>query len=300
MRGAIVAFGPADHMIRVADLARIPDDAWALRGDRGLTFADALPERNVLTAGRWWPAGYRGEPLVSVDEKLAQAIHLKLGDRITVSLLGVERSAGSPRSGGSTGTAMASTMCWCSAPMRWPMRPTTWRQRSSWARTGQARDRARDPVRTGARAAVQLGDRGGAGAEPGAQHPGADGRGDLCRRQRGDPGGHGRAGRCHRRRARARPYDAVVLRVLGAGSAQLLLLVLAEQRCWRCLLAWPLALGTAGAWAVVTQLFDFAWLPGWGTILAVLAARWRWSWRWPWAVRSASCARGPAQALREL
>jgi putative ABC transport system permease protein len=41
---AIVAFGPADHMIRVADLARIPDDAWALRGDRGLTLPMPCPK----------------------------------------------------------------------------------------------------------------------------------------------------------------------------------------------------------------------------------------------------------------
>jgi putative ABC transport system permease protein len=43
--------------------------------------------------------------------------------------------------------------------------------------------------------------------------------------------------------------------------------------CWRRL-AWPWHAG--GAWAVVTQLFDFAWLPGWGTILAVLGGALRW------------------------
>jgi putative ABC transport system permease protein len=168
MRGAIVAFGPADHMIRVADLARIPDDAWALRGDRGLTFADALPERNVLTAGRWWPAGYRGEPLVSVDEKLAQAIHLKLGDRITVSLLGVERSArvASFRridwdSYGFNYVLVFSPNALADAPYNLPATIELGPDRNQPA--------VRDPVRTGARAAVQLGDRGGAGAEPGAR-----------------------------------------------------------------------------------------------------------------------------------
>ncbi|WP_043610655.1 FtsX-like permease family protein, partial [Novosphingobium sp. B-7] len=98
-----------------------------------------------------------------------------------------------------------------------------------------------------------------------------------------------------------RHYDAVVLRVLGAGSGQLLVLVLAEQALLAVLLAGvALGLGTAGAWAVVTQLFDFAWLPGWGTILAVLGGA--------LAVVMAMALGGslgvlrtrPAQALREL
>ena len=36
-------------MIRVADLAAIPDDAWPLRGERGLTYSDAVPPGNVVT-----------------------------------------------------------------------------------------------------------------------------------------------------------------------------------------------------------------------------------------------------------
>ena len=80
-------------MTRVSDLKDIPEAAWALKGERGLTYAEALPEGNSLAAGRWWPRNYSGPPLVSVDAKLAEAIGLKLGDRLTVGLLGVERSA---------------------------------------------------------------------------------------------------------------------------------------------------------------------------------------------------------------
>ncbi|GAA3268511.1 hypothetical protein GCM10020258_39930 [Sphingomonas yabuuchiae] len=39
MRGTITAYGTT----RVADLKSIPDGAWALRGERGLTFAATLP-----------------------------------------------------------------------------------------------------------------------------------------------------------------------------------------------------------------------------------------------------------------
>src|SRR5258708_588061 len=93
LRGAILAYGPEGAMTRVADLKSIPDNAWALRGERGLTYADAIPEGNSLTKGQWWPKNYTGPPLVSIDEKLADALDLKLGDRLTISLLGVERSA---------------------------------------------------------------------------------------------------------------------------------------------------------------------------------------------------------------
>ena len=93
LRGAILAYGPPGHMTRVADLAEIPDKAWALKGERGLTFSDAVPEGNTLTEGTWWPRGYAGPPLVSVDRDLADAIGLKVGDKVTIGLLGVERSA---------------------------------------------------------------------------------------------------------------------------------------------------------------------------------------------------------------
>jgi putative ABC transport system permease protein len=93
LRGAILAFGPQGRMTRVADLEKLPENAWALRGERGLTYAETVPEGNSLVAGEWWPREYSGPPLVSVDEELAEAIDLRLGDRITVGVLGVERTA---------------------------------------------------------------------------------------------------------------------------------------------------------------------------------------------------------------
>ncbi|MEO5598098.1 MAG: FtsX-like permease family protein, partial [Novosphingobium sp.] len=93
LRGAILAYGPTAAMIRTSDLKVIPENAWPLRGERGLTYADELPEGNSLTAGKWWPKAYAGPPLVSIDEKLAEALDLHLGDRLTIGLLGVERSA---------------------------------------------------------------------------------------------------------------------------------------------------------------------------------------------------------------
>ncbi|MEP9401346.1 ABC transporter permease [Sphingomonas silueang] len=89
MRGTITAYGTT----RVADLKTIPEGAWALRGERGLTFAALPPPGSEIVRGRWWPAGYAGPPLVSIDERMAQALNLKLGDPLTISVAGQERSA---------------------------------------------------------------------------------------------------------------------------------------------------------------------------------------------------------------
>ncbi|MDV3256942.1 MAG: FtsX-like permease family protein [Sphingomonas sp.] len=73
---------------RVADMRNIPEGAWILRGDRGLTFAAELPEANKVVSGKWWPSDYRGPPLVSIDVDAARALGLKVGDKLTVSVLG--------------------------------------------------------------------------------------------------------------------------------------------------------------------------------------------------------------------
>ena len=73
---------------RVTDMKDIPEGAWILRGDRGLTFARDLPEANRVVAGKWWPANYRGPPLISIDVDAATALNLKVGDTLTVAVLG--------------------------------------------------------------------------------------------------------------------------------------------------------------------------------------------------------------------
>jgi putative ABC transport system permease protein len=85
LRGAIVALGG----VRVTDM-KAPPDSWLLRGDRTITWSAAVPPRNEVVAGRWWPPSYRGPPLVSLEDGAATALGLKVGDTITVAVLGVE------------------------------------------------------------------------------------------------------------------------------------------------------------------------------------------------------------------
>ena len=70
-----------------------PESNWALRGDRGITYADTLPEGSRLVEGEWWPADYDGPPLVSLVDEIANGIGVKIGDEITVNVLGRDVTA---------------------------------------------------------------------------------------------------------------------------------------------------------------------------------------------------------------
>lgn len=70
-----------------------PEQRWVLRGDRGLTYSAALPDNNEIVEGAWWPADYKGPPLVSLEAEAAKGLGLKVGDRITVNVLGREMEA---------------------------------------------------------------------------------------------------------------------------------------------------------------------------------------------------------------
>ncbi len=89
LRGTIVRVNGTPS----AEVTPLPEAAWALRGDRGVTFSAAPPENSTVTAGQWWPKDYQGEPLVSFDEKVATGLGLKIGDTVTVNVLGREITA---------------------------------------------------------------------------------------------------------------------------------------------------------------------------------------------------------------
>jgi putative ABC transport system permease protein len=84
LRGRIIKVKGTD----VADVKPKAEVAWALRGDRGLTYAAALPSGSKLVQGQWWPKDYEGPPLVSVVSEIADGIGLKIGDKMTVNVLG--------------------------------------------------------------------------------------------------------------------------------------------------------------------------------------------------------------------
>jgi putative ABC transport system permease protein len=84
MRGRVVAL----KNVPVAEVKAAENAAWVLEGDRGITYAATAPEGSSVVEGTWWPRDYRGEPLVSFDQELARGLELGVGDTITVNVLG--------------------------------------------------------------------------------------------------------------------------------------------------------------------------------------------------------------------
>ena len=84
LRGRIVAA----NGIKAEELKPTVDATWVLQSDRGLTYARDVPRGSKVVEGNWWSADYSGPPLVSLEKKIADGLHLKVGDDITVNVLG--------------------------------------------------------------------------------------------------------------------------------------------------------------------------------------------------------------------
>jgi len=281
---ALLAEGGVTREVRVPSLrARIvalngvpveqartsPDVAWALRGDRGLTYAATPPAGTELVAGQWWPADYRGPPLVSFDAALARGMGLGVGDRITVNVLGrdLELQIASLRridwrSLGMNFTLVASPGLLESAPQTHiatvhaePAAEAGILRRVTDALPNVSAIRVRDALEAVAALVARL------GAALSATGGVALAAGALVL------AGAVAAGQARRIR------DAVVLKVLGASRRQIRLAFLVEfiaVGATAGLLAG--LIGTAAAWGVTTYVMraEFVFLPATlvGTILA--------------------------------
>ena len=89
LRGRVMELNGVD----VAKVKVPPEGQWVLRGDRGITYAKRVPENSTLSEGEWWPEDYSGEPLVSFAAEEGRELGLKIGDMITVNVLGRNISA---------------------------------------------------------------------------------------------------------------------------------------------------------------------------------------------------------------
>lgn len=84
LRGRIVRVGdtPAEQV------KGRPEHAWVLSGDRGLSYAETVPDGSTVVEGTWWAKGYSGPPLLSMEAEIARGLGLKIGDKLTVNILG--------------------------------------------------------------------------------------------------------------------------------------------------------------------------------------------------------------------
>jgi putative ABC transport system permease protein len=252
LRGRIAAVNgvPADKA--VVDQSK---SSW-LRGDRGVTYSTAKPEKDKLLQGQWWPAGYDGPPKISVYKDIAEAFQLKPGDRMTINVLGrdIEAEVANIRDIDWGTLEMNFTLIMSPKPLS--AAPHTWLATVRVPAAGEmalqkavteafpnvTTVRLRDALETVNALLSQIGTavRSTAGVTLLA--------GALVL------AGAVVAG--HRRRI----YDAVVLKVLGATRGDILRAFLIEYGLLGLLTAViACALGSVAAWAVLTFVMEIDW-----------------------------------------
>jgi putative ABC transport system permease protein len=70
------------------DAREVAGNHWVVRGDRGVTYSAELPDGTNVTAGTFWAKDYTGPPQISFAQEEAEEIGLKLGDKLSVNILG--------------------------------------------------------------------------------------------------------------------------------------------------------------------------------------------------------------------
>jgi putative ABC transport system permease protein len=68
-------------------------EQWIVSGETGLTYLANLPDGSEIEEGEWWPQDYAGPPLISVEGDAARGLGVKVGDTMTVRILGREFTA---------------------------------------------------------------------------------------------------------------------------------------------------------------------------------------------------------------
>lgn len=262
LRGAISA-------VNGVPAAKLTKQSWVLRGDRTLTWSANVPPRNAVVAGRWWPRDYRGPPLVSLEDRAAASLGLRVGDSITVSVLGVEVPAR---------VAALRKIDWGGLGLNFAIvfSPGYIEDAPHGLLASVYAPPARDGAIARAVAAalpsvtlIRVGDViGQVGAVLGqvavairaaAAVTVAAGIAVLIGAVAASGG--------------ARRYDAVLLKLLGGSRRQVLGAQALEYAILSVILvAVALATGTGAGWYVVTQVFDIGWAPRWDIVALTLAA----------------------------
>ncbi len=265
LRGSVVAVKGQ----RVSEMAQIPEGAWFLRGDRGLTYAREVPEGSRVVAGEWWPSDYSGPPLISLDVEAANAAGLKVGDDLTISILGreIEARIGSLReinwdtmgfnfvivfAPGALENAPHSFMATISMP---EAQERPFARAVSNAFPSVSAIRVKEVVETVSGMLGQLSVAVRSAASVAILAGIAVLIGALAASRR------------------ARVYDSVMLKLLGATRGRILLAQALEFSVLALVVSLvAFALGAASGWYVVVEVLELEWAPDWGVVALTLAA----------------------------
>ena len=244
------------------------DQRWAFDNDISVSALGPEPANAGIIDGHWWPATYAGPPLVAIEKQIAAAGGLKIGDAITLSLLGrdIEARVAVIRKvdWGGFGASFA-VIVDPAAVAGAQLRNVAIARMNKASETAATRDLGRDfpgvnviSVREALEAAAALFDRLALAVRGAAAVAGLAGLLVLA--------GSIAAG------AGARAREAAVLKVLGAGSGQILAAYGIEYGAVGMIAGLAgVGLGAAAAWPVVVKLFEAPWSVDWGGVVALIA-----------------------------
>jgi len=252
LRARIVKIaGVPVHRARIAPGAR-----WAVSNERGLTYAKTPPKGTRVVAGRWWDAGYGGPPIISFDARVAAGMGIGVGDTLTFNILGREVTAkiANLREIDWQNLGMNFTVIF--APGTLERAPHTFIATVRAAPGAEAAVMAAVTARLGNVSAVRIKDALETVAQMLQRLGGAVRATGAVTILAGLLVLAGAVAAGHRRRV----YDSVVLKVLGARRRDMLRAYLIEFGLLGLATVGIAALlGSAAAWAVITQIMRASW-----------------------------------------
>jgi putative ABC transport system permease protein len=252
------------------DVAKIPkSDRWAYDSDISMSAIGPKPEDPGITDGRWWPAGYAGPPLVALDVDVAKGEQIRVGDAVTLSVLGtdIDAKVAALRKVDFGGFGASFPLVITPAAMAGAnLRQVAIAKASKAQEAAVIRELGRQfpsvnviSVREQLEAATDLFDR-------------------LALAVRGAAAVAALAGLlvlagAIAARARARTREAATLKVLGASRGQILSAYVLEYGAVGVIAGTAgVGLGYAAAWPVVVRVFHAKWSMDWAGVAALLAA----------------------------
>lgn len=254
---------------RPIDLEKIAEgERWAFDNDTVMSAIQAEPPDAGITAGRWWPADYAGPPVVAMEQDAARGAGLKLGDSITLSVLGRELDARIVAFRKIEWGGFGANFAVIVNPGAFEgavLRHVAIAKASEAEETQITRDLGRSfrevnviSVRQQLEAAADLFDRLSLAIRGAASVAALAGLLVLA--------GAIASG------ARSRVREAATLKVLGGSRGQILSAYLVEYGLVGLIAgAAGVALGTLAAWPVVTRIFEAEFALDWPSVLALLA-----------------------------
>ena len=84
LRGRVTAI----NNIKVENLKINKDVNWVLKRDRAFSWSNKIPKNVKIISGEWWPNDYTGPLLLSIGDKVAKGLNVKIGDKIQFNILG--------------------------------------------------------------------------------------------------------------------------------------------------------------------------------------------------------------------